>query len=151
VSLFAFTARNRPFIKGDIALERTGFHLRVALLLTLFTFCPPGPELREKVNSISESGMESSIFVSKRTFSTDPVCHRQNERPTLESASPQQTGNRRHLYRCGRKVRASQSAVPANGRGVRYNAEVTESATENIPLKIVTLEDAILSKGEKAR
>jgi len=51
----------------------------------------------------------------------------------------------------GRKVRASQSAVPANGRGSGCNVQVTESATENIPLSIFALEEEIGSKGEKAR
>ena len=44
---------------------------------------------------------------------------------------PHQTGNRWSTQVDGRKVRAPQSAVPANGREFGYNVQATESATEN--------------------
>jgi hypothetical protein len=47
---------------------------------------------------------------------------------------PHQTGNRRFAQASGRKVRAPQSAAPANGRGGGCNVRSTESATEKIPL-----------------
>ena len=57
------------------------FHRNTALLDTLLTFCPPGPELRTKLNSICDNGIFRSDVISnnggkvcKKTDATVRAC-----------------------------------------------------------------------------
>lgn len=58
------------------------FQCRVALEFTLFTFCPPGPGLREKVNFISLRGILMWSLITSRfdTTATPATSKRDNLR-----------------------------------------------------------------------
>lgn len=69
VSLDAHFNRNRSFSLSPSTSELATRNLKVTRVSTLFTFCPPGPELREVWNSNSElKSLAMMDLGSKRIF-----------------------------------------------------------------------------------
>ena len=80
---------------GRLGLDRAA-QRRIALLLTLFTFCPPGPELRAKLNRSSRAGISQmrgdfhasaagwfGLSLGHREISSGPTTRRQRPRQRL--------------------------------------------------------------------
>lgn len=61
---------------------------RVIRLLTLLTFCPPGPLLREAVKISSLSGMEIRCVIFRRSASFDSI-YIKSQKPFKKLTTPQ--------------------------------------------------------------
>src|SRR3984885_14926362 len=69
VRRWRFLAMNRSCTSGGRLVDSATGQRSWALLLTLFTFCPPGPPLREKVNENSASGTRMSRVTARNFLS----------------------------------------------------------------------------------